>query len=151
MGRRRFLAYTSGCLFCAAGRAQGAAAEEAKPVDIGSLKDFAKDGISEAFIQHKFFVVRFEGRLFAPSATCTHQGNELFRDPQNPTRINCSGHESIYDPEGTPVVGPAEHGLPRLGISLDGKGRIVVDPRRKFEPEQWQEQGSYLEIEQSGS
>lgn len=153
LSRRRFLAIsTCGCA-CAAGRAEGAGDPGAKPepglkpVDIGAPSEFPKDGISEKFGEHEFFVIRQYGRLYATTSICSHMGNPLLVDPEDDTRIICSGHESVFDADGRVVVGPASHSLVRLGVALNDEGHILVNPGRKFPEDKWEEKGSYLAIE----
>lgn len=147
ISRRRFLAFASCGCACAAGRASHAMAGDAKPVDIGTALDFPKDGISDKFTAYDFFVIRRDGRLYATAAVCTHMANALLRDPQDLSRIICSGHESVFDNEGRVIVGPAAQSLARLGIALGAEGRILVDPARTFPEDKWDDKGSYLVLE----
>lgn len=146
VNRRRFIAFTSGCFLGAVGGASRAFAATAKPIDIGPLTNFAKDEISEKFIEHNFFVIRHQERLYAAQIKCPHQGNDLLRDPKDATRIICTGHESVFDPEGLPIVGPAAHGLVRLGIAVNSQGRVLVDPVKEFPQEKWDDKGSYIAV-----
>lgn len=138
---------------CATGRADGIGHPGAmpgpglRPVDIGMLSEFPEDGISEKFSEHEFFVIRQSGRLYATTAICSHMGNALLVDPQDDTRIICSGHESVFDAEGRVVVGPASHSLVRLGVTLNDENHILVNPSRRFPEDKWEEKGSYLAIE----
>ena len=97
LSRRRFLAAGSGCILGALGVAAGAEAAKVPTVDIGTLKDFAEDGISEKFTKDDFFVLRHQGKLFAASTTCPHMGNTLRLDSQDATRILCGNHGSTFD------------------------------------------------------
>lgn len=151
INRRRFLAVASGCVISAAGSASGATAGGLPPVDIGSLKRFDKDGISEEFIQHDFFVIRYQGHLYAASTTCPHMGNTLYRDSNDDTRILCRGHESVFTAEGLAVVGPASSGLVRLGIAVNAEGHVMVNPNKQFPQDKWDDKGSCLVIEKTKS
>ena len=146
ISRRRILAFTSSSFLCAVGVSSHAAAGEAKPVDIGTLSDFPSDGIFEKFTGDDFFVIRREGRLYAVTSICTHMGKYLFLDPQDSTRIKCSGHESVFDNEGRVVVGPASQNLGRFGIALNAKDHVVVNPERKLSEDQWNDKGSYVAV-----
>lgn len=145
LDRRRFLAVSSGCVLGALGCATGRAAEKPATVDIGKLKDFAEDGISEQFLKHDFFVIRDQGLLFAVSTTCPHKGNVLRRDPQDNSRIVCEGHGSTFDATGKVSVGPASTGLVRLGISVNGDDHVIVNPAEEFPEDQWADKRSFLE------
>ena len=147
INRRRFLAIGSGCVLGAWGTATFAAAAGKLPtVDIGTLKDFAEDGISEKFTAQDFFVIRHQGRLFAASTACPHMGSTLRRDPQDVTRIICGAHGAVFDAEGMVTVGPAASGLVRLGISLKDDGHVMVDPNKEFPQDKWTDKGCYLEV-----
>lgn len=143
--RRDFVSLASGCLLCAAGTRRAGAATY-KPVDIGELKDWPKDEISEKFIQYDFFVIRHGTRLFAATAICPHKANYLLLDPQNPNRIICSGHDSTFSPEGIPSGGPARRALVRYGIAVDDKGRVIVDMTREFPKAQWEDKASFVAV-----
>lgn len=146
LNRRRFLAVGSGCLLGALGGARGASAGKLPPVDIGALKSFAQDGISEEFTKNDFFVMRYQGRLFAASTTCPHMGGILQRDSQDTSRIKCGLHGSVFDGEGLAMVGPASGGLTRLGISVNKDGHVTVDPNKEFPQDKWTDKGSYIEV-----
>lgn len=146
LSRRRFFAVGSGCALACLCGARLVAAAETPTVDIGVLTDFTDDGISEAFIKQGFFVVRHEGRLFAASATCPHKGNELRRDAADPGQIVCEGHGSTFDAAGNVAIGPATTGLVRLGIAVNDKGHVIVEPGKEFPQDEWSEKASYIEI-----
>lgn len=145
MNRRRFLSVGSGCVLGALGAATGAAAGKLPTVDIGSVKNFAQDGISEEFTKDDIFVIRYQGRLFATTTTCPHMGGTLQRDLQDTSRIKCGLHGSVFDNEGMVVVGPASSGLPRLGISVNKDGRAIVDPNKVFPQDKWTDKACYVE------
>ena len=145
LSRRKFAAITSGSILCAAcgiPRVAGAF----KPYDIGTLKDFSKDEISEKFIQNNFFVIRHEGRLFATIATCPHKGNYLLRNPRDAKQIICSGHDSVFDPKGVPSRGPVKRGLVRFAISLNAQGHVMVDTDKEFPQNQWNDKGCFIPV-----
>ena len=146
INRRRFLAVGSGCVLGALGGASGASTGKLPPVDIGSPTNFAQDGISEEFIKNDFFVIRYQGRLFAASTTCPHMGGILQRDPQDTKRITCGIHGSVFDGEGLATVGPASSGLIRLGITVNKDGQVTVDPNKQFPQDKWTDKGCYVEV-----
>ena len=144
--RRRFLALASGCLWCSAAGISPARAATDRPIDIGTLKDYPRDEISEKFIQHDIFVIRHRGKLFACTAVCPHKANYLLLDPQHRDRIICSGHDSKFTPEGIPAGGPTRRALVRYAISVNDKGRLMVDTSREYPQAQWEDKASYLAI-----
>lgn len=140
------MALVSGCLLCSSAGVQTARAGTDRPIDVGTAADYPQDGISEKFIQYDVFVVRHQGKLFACTAVCPHKRNYLLRDPQDPGRIICSGHESTFDPEGIPRHGPARRALARYAIAVNDRGRVMVDTSREFAQAQWQDKSSYLDL-----
>lgn len=146
LDRRRFLAIGSGCVLGALGATTAEAADKSAAVDIGKLKDFAEDGISEAFVKHEFFVIRDDGRLFAASTTCPHKGNSLHKDQDDSSRIVCDGHGSTFNASGTVAIGPATSGLVRLGIAVNAEGHVIVNPREEFPQDNWSDAKSYIDV-----
>lgn len=146
LNRRQFLAVGSGLVGAVAAASAAPAKKTLPSVELGPLKKFAQDAISEDFLDHNFFVIRYQGKLFAASIRCPHQGHELSRDSQDATRITCGSHGSVFDHEGAVVVGPATSGLIRLGISVNPKGNVVVNPNKKFPQDKWEEKGAFVEI-----
>ncbi|MCX6906894.1 MAG: Rieske (2Fe-2S) protein [Verrucomicrobia bacterium] len=146
MNRRRFLAVGSGCVLGALAGAGGASTDKLPLVDIGSPKKFSEDGISEEFTKDDFFVIRYQGRLFAASTTCPHMGGILQRDPLDSSRIKCGLHGSVFDGEGLATVGPASSGLVRLGVTVNKEGRVMVNPNQQFPQDKWTDRGCYVEV-----
>lgn len=143
--RRRFLALVSGTAACGcACRAIRAATD--RPVDVGRIEDYPRDGISEKFIQYDLFIVRRDKRLFSCTAICPHKANSLLLDPKQADRIVCSGHESTFDLEGIHHGGPARRALDRFAVSLSPTGRVIVDTARTFRQPQWNDPASFVAI-----
>lgn len=145
--RRRFLCVSCGCGLAAPHvLAPSAEAAYGDPIDIGPVKGYTKDEISEKYIQHNFFVIRHKGRLYATTATCPHKQNFLFLNPENPREIICSGHDAVFDPEGRPLDGPVRRPLVRFAISVDKEGHARVDPFKEFPADQWEDPQSHLSL-----
>ena len=121
-------------------------AEPAEPVRVGAVGDFAADGIVSTWAEsHGFFLVRKEGRLYAVSSRCSHKPSVLLKEEKGSFR--CPKHKALFAATGTLVVkGEAKRPLPRLGISVDEKGQLTVDPGKKFEKDKWQEPGSFVAL-----
>jgi hypothetical protein len=77
--RRGFLALTAGlCASCALGGNVLAAGAETGPVDVGPLANYKKAGVTDTFARkNAFFLVNHDGRLYAMSNRCTHQGGAI--------------------------------------------------------------------------
>ena len=117
-----------------------------RPIDVGTVADYRRDGISEKFIQHDVFVIRRGGRLYACTAVCPHKANYLLLDPKDPTRIVCSGHDSTFTAEGKPTGGPARRPLVRYGIRVNEKQRVMVDMAQEFAAAQWDDTRSFVVV-----
>jgi nitrite reductase/ring-hydroxylating ferredoxin subunit len=148
LSRRTFvIATTAAVASCACGAAlcDAADAKDAAPttVDVGTLADYPKDGvINDSFAKvHKVLVVRAEGKIYAPSARCTHKGTTVkAKDGQ----IACPAHSSKFDLKGAPKSGPAKKALARFGISVNAEGHIIVDKTKQFEQAKWNEPGASI-------
>ena len=140
INRRDFLAGATvalcACASCPA--AKGKASGE--PVDLGPLTDFKDDGINSKWAQsHEFFVVRSKGRIYAPSAICTHKRAALDVDGN---RFECPKHGSLFELTGKPIKAPASRSLPRYGIRVDDRGHLIVDPDQRFDEKRWGDGGA---------
>ena len=154
LNRRQFVAAAAAMACGAAMPCQwcmGAEAEQPKDdkpqsttVDAGALSDYAKDGVWDKFAKSdKVLIVRHEGKLFAPSATCTHKKYTL---RLKEGVIVCPGHGSRFTEMGVPIKGPAKVPLFRYGISKDDKGHVIVDKTKQFEEKKWDEEGAFLKV-----
>ena len=146
--RRHLLCLSSGCAcaLAAAHNAPRAQAAWGDAIDVGAVKDYTKDVISEKYVQYNFFVIRNKSRLYATIATCPHKENYLLVNSKNPREIICSGHDSVFDPRGAPSGGPVETGLVRFGISVDDKGHARVNINKVYPQEQWEDPKSYVSL-----
>jgi nitrite reductase/ring-hydroxylating ferredoxin subunit len=116
-----------------------------KPVDVGLLTDYSKDGVEKKFAPkpNYFFVVRKDGKLYACTSMCTHKGRPLtLKD----TEFYCPAHKSEFTFEGTVTAGPAKSSLPRYGISVDDKGHVWVDCTKEFSEAKWDDSASFVTI-----
>jgi Rieske Fe-S protein len=119
--------------------------KEPKPFDAGSLADdFKDDGIYDKHVrEEKVFVRRFENRLTAFSAICTHKNCTLRKREKD---IRCPCHGSLFDFDGYPTEGDAKISLERYGISIV-EGRVIVDPTKVFPEKKWDDKEASVEIE----
>jgi nitrite reductase/ring-hydroxylating ferredoxin subunit len=164
LSRRNFVAVTAVTIGCACAAeellaAEGAAAEGPKgddkaekdakdtgpkQVEVGTVADFAKDGVVDTWSKpNKFFIVRDAGKLYAPTAVCTHKKCtiKIKKDV-----MTCPCHGSKFTNAGTPQGGPAKVSLYRFGISVNPEGKIVVDKTKTFDEKKWEEAGSFITI-----
>ena len=83
-------------------------------------------GVPILIPEENVFIDRDEKGLFALSAICTHLGcSVLWVESEN--GFHCPCHGAQFDREGINGEGPAPSPLPRLDISLDRDGTLVVD------------------------
>lgn len=119
-------------------------AEESGTVDAGTINDYPQDGVYDGLaFSDKVLIVRGGGKIYAMSATCTHRNNTVML---HEGKIVCPGHGARFANDGKVTKGPAEQPLPRLAISLNDKGRLIVDRARQFAEGKWGDKGSFVEI-----
>lgn len=76
--------------------------------------------------EEKVFIDRDDKGIYAMSAICTHLGcRVLWMDSEN--GYHCPCHGAQFDRKGINIEGPAPRPLPRLGMSKDRDGSILVD------------------------
>lgn len=114
-------------------------------IDIGDMKDFAKDGVTEKWSKGntRFLVIRDSGKLYAASSICTHKGCVL---KMKEAVITCPCHQSTFTNDGVPASGKATVSLFRYGVSLDDKKHIIVDKAKQFEEKKWDDDGASLKV-----
>jgi nitrite reductase/ring-hydroxylating ferredoxin subunit len=111
-------------------------------VDVGTLSDYPNDVISDKHLKSdKLIVVRNSERIYAMSSRCTHKGTNL---GMKNGRIRCPAHGSVFSEQGTPVSGPAKSALTRYGISLNDKGRLIVDRSKSFGERDWDKPDAFV-------
>jgi len=157
MTRRQFVVVTTttaACAACACGGAADALAADAPAApapagmsfDVGTTADFAKDGaVVDKFAAkpNLFFVVRNGGKLYAPSAKCTHKGCGV---KQKAGTLACPCHDSSFDLMGIPKGGPAKTSLIRYAITKTAEGRIIVDKSKQFDEKQWDDPAAFVKV-----
>jgi cytochrome b6-f complex iron-sulfur subunit len=156
LNRRSFLAtaaaVTGACaLNCPFALAAGEK-EDTGPVDIGTLADYPKDGAYDKYAKKptSLLVIRDGGKLFAPTAICTHKKANLTVEGGE---IVCPKHDSPFDNQGVPKPKtkdgddtPAKKPLVRYAISKNADGKLIVDKSKTFEKEKWDDAASFVKI-----
>ena len=126
--------------------------EGAGPVDVGTLADYPKDGPYDKFAKKptSLLVVRGGGKIYAPTAICTHKKANLKVEDGE---IICPKHDSPFDNQGEPKAmtkegdeTPAKKPLVRYAISRNADGHLIVDKSRTFEKEKWDDPASFVKI-----
>jgi len=99
----------------------------------GKPEDYP-EGIPTLISEEKVFIDRDENGIFAMSAICTHLGcRVLWMESEN--GFHCPCHGAKFDRAGINGEGPAPSPLPRLEISVDRDGRMVVDKGKEVNRE----------------
>ena len=116
-----------------------------KPVDVGELTSFDKDGVTKTFAKkpNYIFLVRADGKLYACLSMCTHKYRPL---TVKEDEFYCPAHHSEFSLKGTVTHGPAEDSLPRYAISVDDKGHVMVDCSKEFSEAKWDDPASFVVI-----
>ena len=156
LNRRTFLA-TAAAVTCACAlgcpfAADAFGAEDSGPVDIGTPADYPKDGPYDKFAKkpNSLLVIRNEGKIYAPTAVCTHKSKQLKVEDGE---IVCTAHDSPFDNQGVPKAKtkdgdetPAKKPLVRYAISKNADGHLVVDKSKTFDKGQWDDPVSFVKI-----
>jgi nitrite reductase/ring-hydroxylating ferredoxin subunit len=116
----------------------------AKPIDVGTMADYTKDGATNKFqAKNKIFVVREDSQIYACTSICTHKGAALqLKDDE----IFCAKHNSHFTFEGTVTGGPAKKSLPRYAITLGADGHLMVDKSKSFDEKNWTDAASFVPV-----
>jgi nitrite reductase/ring-hydroxylating ferredoxin subunit len=151
LSRRNFVAAAGtvacSCLFSPTTLLRAADANQA-PVNVGTLKDFARDGVTDTWARsHGFFLIRQQGKLYATSSLCTHHNSaHLSGKVSTEGELVCNQHGSRFSLQGLVTHGPARRSLARYGISANDQGLIAVDTSRRFDQDTWDQPASFVSI-----
>jgi cytochrome b6-f complex iron-sulfur subunit len=120
--------------------------EPPSKVRVGPPSDFDDGKVTDKFKDRNIWVVRYQGKIYALSTTCTHLGctpNWLEADQ----KFKCPCHGSGFYITGINFEGPAPRPLERWAISEED-GQLVVDKSKKFQSElgQWTNPESYFKV-----
>lgn len=100
--------------------------EPAMKFKAGRPEEFSPGSVTLNKEQKVYIVRAKEGYLYALSAVCTHLGC-ITNWKSEEGIIACPCHGSKFDMEGKKFAGPAPRSLPRLSMTLDDQGQLVVD------------------------
>jgi nitrite reductase/ring-hydroxylating ferredoxin subunit len=151
LSRREFVAAVTAVAACASCAMCASAADTAAPaapagekVDIGTVADYAKDGVYDKFAKtNRIFVIRNAGELYAASAICTHKNSPL---TVKGGKIECKKHGSKFSEYGTSTKGPAKGSLPRYAISENAEKHLIVDTNVSFGEKEWGKEGASIKL-----
>jgi len=112
-------------------------------IDIGTAKDYPKDGAYDKFAKNdKLIVVRSGEKLYATTAICTHKSCVL-SGATNELRCRC--HGSRFGLDGNPTKGPAKSPLARFAIAKKGD-HFIVDKSKKFDQDKWDDEAASAKL-----
>lgn len=120
--------------------------EPPSKVRVGPPSNFEEGKVNESFKDRNMWIVRYQGKIYALSTTCTHLGctpNWLEADK----KFKCPCHGSGFYITGVNFEGPAPRPLERWAIAEE-EGQLVVDKSKKFQREmgQWDNPESYFKV-----
>jgi cytochrome b6-f complex iron-sulfur subunit len=101
--------------------------------NVGKPEDYLKDNIT-LIPEAKAFIDRDEKGIFAVSAICTHLKCRVNYD-SSLDEFWCPCHGAKFRRDGTNYDGPAPKPLPRLKVSFDIKGNLVLDASKEVNKE----------------
>src|SRR5437868_824261 len=114
------------------------------PVDVGAKTDYASDGPYDKFNRsHRVLIIRHDGKIYAPTATCTHK-NAVLKVKDG--ALVCPSHGSKFSLEGTHTKGPAKASLYRYAISTNDQGHLIVDRAKQFPEKEWDNEGASIKV-----
>ncbi len=121
--------------------------EPPSKVKVGPPDTFEDGKVSERFKDQNIWVVKYQGKIYALSTTCTHLGctpNWL----ESAAKFKCPCHGSGFYITGVNFEGPAPRPLERWAISVGDDGQLVVDKSKKFQRElgQWDNPDSFVSV-----
>jgi cytochrome b6-f complex iron-sulfur subunit len=121
--------------------------EPPNKVKVGDPGNFEEGKVNETFKDRNIWVVKYQGKIFALSTTCTHLGctpNWLEADK----KFKCPCHGSGFYITGVNFEGPAPRPLERWAIAVGDDGQLVVDKGLKFQKElgQWDNPDSFVKV-----
>src|SRR5947209_6473836 len=121
--------------------------EPPSKVKVGEPRNFEEGKVVESFKDRGMWIVRYEGKIYALSTTCTHLGctpNWLEADK----KFKCPCHGSGFYITGINFEGPAPRPLERWALGVGDDGQIVVDKSKKFQRElgQWDNPESFIKV-----
>ncbi len=121
--------------------------EPSSRVKVGLPENYEEGKVVEKYKDQNIWVVRYEGKIYALSTTCTHLGctpNWL----ESAAKFKCPCHGSGFYITGINFEGPAPRPLERWGIYIADDGQLVVDKSKKFQQErgEWTNQESYINV-----
>jgi Rieske Fe-S protein len=134
---------------CQAGGTATASETQAKgpltgPLDAGPLKNYRGEHLVDRFAKSDHVLLVSEnGRLFALSAVCTHR-HCIVQARQSD--LVCPCHGSTFTAEGAVTHGPARRALPRLALSQNAAGHVIVDRSHFLSPEQENAAGAFITL-----
>src|SRR5262245_39244527 len=116
-------------------------------VKAGLPDQYEEGKVVDRFKDQNFWIVRYQGTIYALSTTCTHLGcTPNWLEAAN--KFKCPCHGSGFYISGVNFEGPAPRPLERWAISIGDDGQLVVDKSKKFQRElgQWDNPESYLKV-----
>jgi cytochrome b6-f complex iron-sulfur subunit len=122
-------------------------AEPPSRVKIGLPENYEEGKVVDRYKDQNFWVVRYQGKIYALSTTCTHLGctpNWL----ESAQKFKCPCHGSGFYITGINFEGPAPRPLERWAISVGEDGQLVVDKSKKFQQErgEWSNPESFITV-----
>jgi cytochrome b6-f complex iron-sulfur subunit len=116
-------------------------------IKVGFPDSYEEGKVIDRFKDQNTWIVRYQGRIYALSTTCTHLGctpNWLEREQ----KFKCPCHGSGFYITGINFEGPAPRPLERWAVAVGEDGQLVVDKSRKFQFErgEWTNPDSFIKV-----
>jgi nitrite reductase/ring-hydroxylating ferredoxin subunit len=135
--RREMMVMTGAAAAACCGGCSGPARLDKAPdtVDAGPAAQWNSAGVDSRFKDtFGFFLISDGSKVYAQSAQCTHRACTVDAKQDG---FECPCHGSKFGTDGHVIEGPAKTPLPRLAVSTDPSGHVIVHPHQKLEPGQF--------------
>ena len=112
---------------------------------VGFPDQYEEGKVVDRFKDQNAWVVRYQGKIYALSTTCTHLGcTPNWLDSEK--KFKCPCHGSGFKISGINFEGPAPRPLERYAVRKTDDNQVLVDKSRKFQQElgQWDEADSFI-------
>jgi cytochrome b6-f complex iron-sulfur subunit len=121
--------------------------EPSSRIKVGFPDSYEDGKVVDRFKDQNTWIVRYDGKIYALSTTCTHLGctpNWLEREQ----KFKCPCHGSGFYITGINFEGPAPRPLERWALAVGDDGQLVVDKSKKFQFErgEWTNPESFIKV-----
>jgi len=105
--------------------------EPESKVEVDRPEDYGLNGVV-FYPENGFYILKDSKGIYALSGVCTHLAC-LITWVDSKKEFLCSCHGSVFTKEGTVLKPPAKHDLKHYKVTINRKGKMVVNLKRTVE------------------